>query len=123
MHDTLSTALNTHFHQHGMFIYVKDNPYPLDKEIAMSRMLEPAVSPIDAAIESIVKVIQQVNRKLITEGEGENEFLSILITFKREVIKDIFGNLQDQLSDIGQMFSEVVDSIEEADFLTVLRPE
>jgi len=89
----------------------------------MSRMLEPAVSPIDAAIESIVKVIQQVNRKLITEGEGENEFLSILITFKREVIKDIFGNLQDQLSDIGQMFSEVVDSIEEADFLTVLRPE
>lgn len=89
----------------------------------MSRMLEPAVSPIDAAIESIVKVIQQVNRKLITEGEGENEFLSILITFKREVIKDVFGNLQDQLSDIGQMFSEVVDSIEEADFLTVLRPE
>ncbi len=89
----------------------------------MSRMLEPAVSPIDAAIESIVKIIQQVNRKLITEGDAENQFLSILITFKQTVIKDTFGDLQDQLSDIGQMFSEVIDSIEEADFLSVLKPE
>ena len=83
----------------------------------MSRMLEPAVSPIDAAIESIVKVIQQVNRKLITEGEGENEFLSILITFKRAVISDTFGSLQDQLSDIEQLFTDVQGSIEELDYI------
>ncbi len=89
----------------------------------MSRMLEPAVSPIDAAIESIVKIIQQVNRKLITEGDAENQFLSILVTFKQTVIKDTFGDLQDQLSDIGQMFSEVIDSVEEADFLSLFKPE
>lgn len=83
----------------------------------MSRMLEPAVSPIDAAIESIVKVIQQVNRKLITEGEGESEFLSILITFKRAVISDTFGSLQDQLSDIEQLFTDVQGSIEELDYI------
>jgi len=106
-----------------MFIHVSDYPNPADKEKAMSRMLEPAVSPIDAAIESIVKIIQQVNRKLITEGDAENQFLSILVTFKQTVIKDTFGDLQDQLSDIGQMFSEVIDSVEEADFLSLFKPE
>lgn len=89
----------------------------------MRRMLEPEVSPIDAAIESIVNVIQQVNRKLITEGDAENQFLSILITFKQTVIKDTFGDLQDKLTDIEQMFSEVRDSVEEADFLSVFQPE
>ena len=86
-------------------------------------MLEPEVSPIDAAIESIVNVIQQVNRKLITEGDAENQFLSILVTFKQTVIKDTFGDLQDKLTDIEQMFSEVRDSVEEADFLSVFQPE
>jgi hypothetical protein len=86
-------------------------------------MLEPEVSPIDAAIESIVNVIQQVNRKLITEGDAENQFLSILITFKQTVIKDTFGDLQDKLTDIEQMFSEVRDSVEEADFLSVFQSE
>lgn len=81
------------------------------------RMLEPTVSPIDAAIESIVKVIQQVNRKLITEGEGESEFLSILITFKRAVISDTFGDLQDKLGDIEQLFVDVQGSIEELDYI------
>ena len=89
----------------------------------MSRMLEPAISPIDAAIERIVKIIQQVNRKLITEGDAEEQFLRILVTFKMEVIKDTFGDLQDKLSDIEQMFSEVRDSVEEADFLSVFKPE
>ena len=89
----------------------------------MSRMLEPAVSPIDAAIERIVKIIQQVNRKLITEGDAENQFLSILVTFKQTVIKDTFGDLQDRLSDIEQLFNEVRDSVEEADFLSVFQPE
>jgi hypothetical protein len=86
-------------------------------------MLEPEVSPIDAAIESIVNVIQQVNRKLITEGDAENQFLSILITFKQTVVKDTFGDLQDKLTDIEQMFSEVRDSVEEADFLSVFQSE
>jgi hypothetical protein len=86
-------------------------------------MLEPEVSPIDAAIESIVNVIQQVNRKLITEGDAENQFLSILITFKQTVIKDTFSDLQDKLTDIEQMFSEVRDTVEEADFLSVFQPE
>lgn len=89
----------------------------------MRRMLEPEVSPIDAAIESIVNVIQQVNRKLITEGDAENQFLSILITFKQTVVKDTFGDLQDKLTDIEQMFSEVRDSVEEADFLSVFQSE
>jgi archaellum component FlaC len=106
-----------------MFIDVKDNPYPLDKEKAMSRMLEPAVSPIDAAIERIMKIHNQLSRKLITENDADEQYLRILVTFKMEVIKDTFGDLQDKLTDIEQMFSEVRDSVEEADFLSVFQPE
>lgn len=87
------------------------------------RMLEPAVSPIDEAIESIMKIHNQLNRKLITENDADGQYINILVTFKKAVIKDTFGDLQDKLSDIGQMFSEVIDSIEEADFLTVFQPE
>ena len=89
----------------------------------MSRMLEPAVSPIDAAIESIMNIHNQLNRKLITENDADGQYLRILVTFKMAVIKDTFGDLQDRLSDIEQMFSEVRDSVEEADFLTVFKPE
>jgi archaellum component FlaC len=106
-----------------MFIDVKDNPYPLDKEKAMSRMLEPAVSPIDAAIERIMKIHNQLSRKLITENDADEQYLRILVTFKMEVIKDTFGDLQDRLSDIEQLFNEVRDSVEEADFLSVFQPE
>jgi hypothetical protein len=106
-----------------MFIDVKDNPYPLDKEKAMSRMLEPAVSPIDAAIERIMKIHNQLSRKLITENDADEQYLRILVTFKMEVIKDTFGDLQDRLSDIEQLFNEVRDSVEEADFLSVFKPE
>ena len=87
------------------------------------RMLEPAVSPIDEAIESIMNIHNQLNRKLITENDADGQYINILVTFKKAVIKDTFGDLQDKLSDIGQMFSEVIDSIEEADFLTVFQPE
>ena len=87
------------------------------------RMLEPAISPIDEAIESIMNIHNQLNRKLITENDADGQYINILVTFKKAVIKDTFGDLQDKLSDIGQMFSEVIDSIEEADFLTVFQPE
>jgi hypothetical protein len=87
------------------------------------RMLEPAVSPIDEAIERIMKIHNQLNRKLITENDADEQYLRILVTFKMAVIKDTFGDLQDKLSDIEQMFSEVRDSVEEADFLTVFQPE
>lgn len=89
----------------------------------MSRMLEPAVSPIDAAIERIMKIHNQLSRKLITENDADEQYLRILVTFKMEIIKNTFGDLQDKLSDIEQMFSEVRDSVEEADFLTVFQPE
>ena len=89
----------------------------------MRRMLEPAVSPIDAAIERIMKIHNQLSRKLITENDADAEYLRILVTFKMEVIKDTFGDMQDKLSDIEQMFSEVRDSVEEADFLSVFKPE
>ena len=87
------------------------------------RQLEPAVSPIDAAIERIMKINQQLSRKLITENDADTQYLRILVTFKMEVIKDTFGDLQDRLSDIEQLFSEVRDSVEEADFLSVFKPE
>ena len=106
-----------------MVIHVKDIPYPLDKEKAMSRMLEPEVSPIDAAIESIMNIHNQLNRKLITENDADGQYINTLVSFKMAVIKDTFGDIQDNLGDIGQMFSEVIDSIEEADFLTVFKPE
>ena len=89
----------------------------------MSRMLEPAVSPIDAAIERIMKIHNQLSRKLITENDADEQYLRILVTFKMEVIKDTFGDLQDRLSDIEQLFNEVRDSVEEADFLSVFQPE
>lgn len=89
----------------------------------MSRMLEPAVSPIDTAIEQIMKINQQLSRKLITENDADEQYLRILVTFKMEVIKDTFGDLQDRLSDIEQLFNEVRDSVEEADFLSVFKPE
>lgn len=89
----------------------------------MSRMLEPAVSPIDAAIERIMKIHNQLSRKLITENDADEQYLRILVTFKMEVIKDTFGDLQDRLSDIEQLFNEVRDSVEEADFLSVFKPE
>lgn len=89
----------------------------------MSRMLEPAVSPIDTAIEQIMKINQQLSRKLITENDADEQYLRILVTFKMEVIKDTFGDLQDRLSDIEQLFNEVRDSVEEADFLSVFQPE
>ena len=89
----------------------------------MSRMLEPEVSPIDAAIESIMNIHNQLNRKLITENDADGQYINILVTFKMAVIKDTFGDIQDNLSDIGQMFSEVIDGIEEADFLSVFKPE
>jgi hypothetical protein len=54
---------------------------------------------------------------------GSSQLVRILVTFKIQVIKDTFGDLQDKLSDIEQMFSEVRDSVEEADFLTVFKPE
>ncbi len=106
-----------------MFIHVSDYPNPADKEKAMSRMLEPAVSPIDAAIERIMKIHNQLSRKLITENDADEQYLRILVTFKMEVIKDTFGDLQDRLSDIEQLFNEVRDSVEEADFLSVFKPE
>ena len=86
-------------------------------------MLEPAVSPIDAAIERIMKIHNQLSRKLITENDADEQYLRILVTFKMEVIKDTFGDLQDRLSDIEQLFNEVRDSVEEADFLSVFKPE
>jgi archaellum component FlaC len=89
----------------------------------MSRMLEPAVSPIDAAIERIMKIHNQLSRKLITENDADEQYLRILVTFKMEVIKDTFGDLQDRLTDIEQLFNEVRDSVEEADFLSVFQPE
>ena len=87
------------------------------------RMLEPEVSPIDAAIESIMNIHNQLNRKLITENDADGQYINILVTFKMAVIKDTFGDIQDNLSDIAQMFSEVQDSVEEADFLSVFKPE
>jgi len=78
---------------------------------------------VDTAIESIVKLTEQVNRGLITPTEGSSQLVRILIDMKIAVIKDTFGDMQDKLSDIGQMFSEVIDSIEEAEFLSVLNPE
>lgn len=89
----------------------------------MSRMLEPAVSPIDTAIEQIMKINQQLSRKLITENDADAQYITILVAFKQTVIKDTFGDLQDRLSDIEQLFNEVRDSVEEADFLSVFQPE
>jgi hypothetical protein len=105
-----------------MFIDVKDTPYPLDKEIAMTH-LPPHPRALTIAHEDVVKVALQLKDNLITRGEMNAQMLSIVIDMKVALRQEFIGEVQDKLSDIEQLFTDVQGSIEEMDYLTLFQPE
>jgi hypothetical protein len=100
-----------------MFIYVKDNPFPLDKEIAMTYRPE-LPGALTWAHEQVLKVHEQSKAGRITQYDVNAQFLSILLDMKVALRKEFIGDLQDKLSDIEQLFTDVQGSIEELDYLT-----
>ena len=105
-----------------MFVHVKDIPYPLDKEIAMTH-LPPHPRALTIAHEDVVKVALQLKDNFITRGEMNAQMLKIVLDMKIALRKEFIGEVQDKLSDIEQLFSEVRDSVEEMDYLTLFQPE
>jgi hypothetical protein len=95
-----------------MFIYVKDNPFPLDKEIAMTYRTE-LPGALTVAYDSVVKVAKQLKNNFITQSEMDAQMLSIVIDMKVALRKEFVGDLSDKLSDIEQLFTDVQGSIEE----------
>jgi hypothetical protein len=100
-----------------MFIDVKDNPYPLDKEIAMTH-LPPHPRALTIAHEDVVKVAMQLKDNLITRGEMNAQMLSIVIDMKVALRQEFIGEIQDKLSDIEQLFSDVQSEIDNLDFIS-----
>jgi len=105
-----------------MFIDVKDTSYPLDKEKAMTH-LPPHPRALTIAHEDVVKVAMQLKDNLITRGEMNAQMLSIVIDMKVALRQEFIGEVQDKLSDIEQLFTDVQGSIEEMDYLTLFQPE
>ena len=75
---------------------------------------------IDTAIESIVKLTEQVNRRLITPTEGSSQLVRILVDMKIQLREEFLGDIEDKLSNIEQLFTDVQDSINDMDYLTVI---
>jgi hypothetical protein len=100
-----------------MFIDVKDTPYPLDKEIAMTH-LPPHPRALTIAHEDVVKVAMQLKDNLITRGEMNAQMLSIVIDMKIALRQEFIGEIQDKLSDIEQLFSDVQSEIDNLDFIS-----
>ena len=75
------------------------------------------------AHEATVKVAKQLEVGLISPMDMSAQMLHILVDMKVELRKEFIGEVQDKLSDIEQLFSEVRDTIEEMDYLTLFQPE
>ena len=65
----------------------------------------------------------QLKDNLITRGEMNAQMLSIVIQMKIALRQEFIGEVQDKLSDIEQLFTDVQGSIEEMDYLTLFQPE
>jgi hypothetical protein len=70
------------------------------------------------AHEQVLKVHEQSKAGLITQYDVTAQFLSILLDMKVALRNEFIGDLQDKLSDIEQLFTDVQGSIEELDYLT-----
>ena len=73
---------------------------------------------LTCAHEQVLKVHEQSKAGLITKYDVNAQFLSILLDMKVALRKEFIGDLQDKLSDIEQLFTDVQGSIEELDYLT-----
>jgi hypothetical protein len=75
------------------------------------------------AHEQVIKVHEQSKAGRITKYDANAQFLSILVDMKVALRKEFIGEVQDKLSDIEQLFTDVQGSIEEMDYLTLFQPE
>jgi hypothetical protein len=71
---------------------------------------------LTVAYYSVVKVAKQLKNNSITQSEMDAQMLSILLDMKVALRKEFIGDLQDKLSDIEQLFTDVQGSIEELDY-------
>lgn len=72
---------------------------------------------LTVAYDSVVKVAKQLKNNFISQSEMDAQMLSILLDMKVALRKEFIGDLQDKLSDIEQLFTDVQGSIEELDYL------
>jgi hypothetical protein len=71
----------------------------------------------------VIKVHEQSKAGRITKYDANAQFLSILVDMKVALRQEFIGEVQDKLSDIEQLFTDVQGSIEEMDYLTLFQPE
>lgn len=71
---------------------------------------------LTVAYDSVVKVAKQLKNNFISQSEMDAQMLSILLDMKVALRKEFIGDLQDKLSDIEQLFTDVQGSIEELDY-------
>lgn len=75
------------------------------------------------AHEATVKVAKQLEVGLISPMDMSAQMLRILVDMKVALRQEFIGEVQDKLSDIEQLFTDVQGSIEEMDYLTLFQPE
>ena len=75
------------------------------------------------AHERAVLVAKQLRDGLVSPMDMSAEMLRIVIDMKTELRQEFIGEVQDKLSDIEQLFTDVQGSIEEMDYLTLFQPE
>jgi hypothetical protein len=72
------------------------------------------------AHEAVVKVAMQLKDKHIVPSEASAQMLSVLVDMKIGLRDEFIGEVQDKLSDIEQLFTDVQGSIEEMDYITFI---
>jgi hypothetical protein len=75
------------------------------------------------AHERAVLVAKQLRDGLVSPMDMSAEMLRIVIDMKTALRQEFIGEVQDKLSDIEQLFTDVQGSIEEMDYLTLFQPE
>ena len=85
--------------------------------------LPPHPRALTIAHEDVVKVAMQLKDNLITRGEMNAQMLRVVMDMKTALRTEFIGEVQDKLSDIEQLFTDVQGSIEEMDYLTLFQPE
>lgn len=80
--------------------------------------LPPHPRALTIAHEDVVKVAMQLKDNLITRGEMNAQMLSIVIDMKVALRQEFIGEIQDKLSDIEQLFSDVQSEIDNLDFIS-----
>ena len=75
------------------------------------------------AHEATVNVAKQLEVGLISPMDMSAQMLRILVDMKVALRQEFIGEVQDKLSDIEQLFTDVQGSIEEMDYLSFVASE